>query len=204
MDVVIGNGQQRISAEKRLLAPRTFKQAMKLVGPMPKRAAECEQLLYHAIAMMTLAEWIANLPRPAEMREIIKARVRTLRTLENDSLLAKLYREQTLAERQRLEKQADRIKRGARHGSRPVNFARFNAVHFAYHLLADFNSKGAPGLTRGGLWHDLAQILFGHTKADLFDYMKIYSDLPEIPAAEVLTPWVYSKLLAQRISDRTL
>ena len=115
------------------------------------------------------------------MRDILVKMVGSLRHIEkNASLVSKSYRDQTRRERERLEKLAD-----MRPGSSRVSLAKFNAVHFAYHLLANFG-KGPPGLSREGPWHRLAGILFGDVNADLFEYLEYYKRLESLPPPDPL------------------
>jgi hypothetical protein len=191
MDAVAKTGQQQqlIDAEeKRLRASRHFKKAMKLIGPMPERAAECERRLLYAIGAVTRAERIDNLPTPAKMRDVLTKRVETLRKIEKDAVHGRTFRDRARLERERLE---EMTRRKVPLGSRRPSGAKFNAVRFAHDLLADF-AKRPPGLTRDGDWHELALILFGDRKADVFDYMQAFKSRPKQPLRdEMLVPdWV--------------
>ena len=160
---------------------------MKLIDPSPERAAECEQGVLYAVAAVAVSQGRINkLPSPAEMRDILKERNKTLRILEKDSLLSQSYRDQTRRERERLEKMANHVP----HGSRQLDSAKASAVLFAWHLLADFG-RGPPGLTRKGLWHGLALALLmdnADIKTDLYEYMEYYGQQSKIPAPELQVP----------------
>ena len=183
--------EEKIDAEeRRIRASRPFKEAVKLIDPSTERTAECELRLLQAVAVITLAERIDNLPTPAKMRNILADRVEMLRKIEDDALHGGAFREQVRRERERIE---ELTKHKVPAGSRRPSGAKFTAVRFAHDLLADFATR-ASGLTRGGDWHELALILFGNTKADLFDYMRAFDSLPEPPCDDGM-------LVPERIAD---
>jgi hypothetical protein len=201
MDAVAKTGQQQqlIDAEeRRLRASRHFKKAMKLIGPMPERAAECERRLLYAITAVTLAARFDNLLTPAMMRDVLAERVETLRKIEADAIHGRAFRDRTRLERERIEALANR---GVQPGSRRQSAAKFNAVNYAHYLLADFTLR-APGLTRGGKCHELALILFGDPRADVFDYMRAFKSLPEQPLLDemLVQDWI-DDLLARPVQD---
>lgn len=185
--------QERIDAEeRRLRASGPFAEAMKVIDPAPERAAECELRLLYAMGGITCAERIDGLPTPAKMRKILTEKVKLLRKIEDDDIYGGAFRDQARCERKRIE---EFTKRKVPPGSRPKNYAKFNAVRFAHDLLADFG-KRAPGLTREGDWDKLAVILWGKD-ADLFDYMKDFKDLPDSPRNHIIVPESKVDLLAR-------
>jgi hypothetical protein len=183
--------EERIEAELgRLRDSEPFKEAVKLIDPAPDRVTECERRLLSAIEAMTYAELIDGLPTPAKMRGILVERVEALRKIEGDAVHSRTFRDEARRERERIEGLTERK---VPPGSRPSSSAKFNAVRFAHDLLADFG-KHAPGLTRGGAWHDLAVILWGE-EADLFDYMEAFKHLPESPRDDMIVPKRIADLL---------
>jgi hypothetical protein len=162
--------------EARVHGDPHFNHVMALIKPNPERTPDCKRKVFDALMRLEIARRTDQLPTPAKMRDILMDHADVLRRIEKDAVYSHGFRDQTRRERQRLEG----LMRDVPPGSRQLSDAKYNAVHFAYHILLEFGG-GPPGLTRQGGWHKLATYLFGDDDADLFEYMDLYKSLPKVP-----------------------
>jgi hypothetical protein len=164
-----GAGNQGLP--KQIWAPslQQIEAALDLIQPAPKVRSHCKRAIGAALGKI---EW-AKLWRhsPAAIKRKFNNFVKKLRAIENSEI--PLYAKKSMMDeirnfREQCEQIADKQK--IRHGSKQKSNAKRTAAEAAYHLLANFRKP--PGLTRSGIWHKLAIVLYGDKAADLFDYMR--------------------------------
>ena len=112
-------------------------------------------------------------------RERLERSAKKFRALETDKniYLTPLLRESVKTELQTIKWLLAGSAAPSRPGGPRKSLARISAVWHAHALLAKYRS-GRPGLTVGGVWHQLANILFeaadGGADTDLFGYLRDY------------------------------
>ena len=156
--------------------------ALKLIKPAPNVAHQCESAIERAVRWVRYAKALDKFPSAAELKNRFRTYAKALRAVEIAGRGLAPYKgmsepdpsfmDQVRCQREEYEELANEIP--VRSGCPQRKTAKQVATHFAYELLAQYGSHGAPGLTQEGSWHQLATILFEHADADLFDYLRNY------------------------------
>ena len=163
---------------------RQIKSALELIQPASRQRTMCKRDIVQALESVEFNKVMTG-GAPAAHKSKFNQFAKKLRAIEVSRIW--YYAKQSWIEelknlRQWFEKAADNIK--PRHGSRRLSKSKEIAAVYAYALLVKYG-KTVPGLTRGGTWHQLATILYGAEGADLFDYLRrftntsLYNDLRE-------------------------
>lgn len=149
------------------------KAALKLIEPAPERRVRCERQLARAFDLVVCGKANDKRPSPKADKEQYREFARLLQAVETSGMDIYMGRfsfmKQVRKWREFFEELADRINVG--HGKKRRSDAKQFAADAAYRLLAKFGSS-PPTLTRGGPWDQLATILYGDSKADLYDYLR--------------------------------
>jgi hypothetical protein len=157
-------------------------EALKLIEPASERRAQCESGIDRAVLFVQYAKALDKFPSAAALKKRFRTYANALRAVEIAGRGLAPYKgmsepdpsfmDQVRCQREEYEELANEIP--VRSGCPRRSTAKQVATHFAYELLAQYGSNGAPGLTREGPWLRLATILFEHADADLFDYLRNY------------------------------
>ena len=157
-------------------------EALKLIEVVSERRAQCESAIDRAVPWVRYAKALDKFPSAAALKKRFCTYAKALRAVEIAGRGLAPYKgmsepdpsfmDQVRSQREEYEELANEI--FVRSGCPPRSTAKQLATHFAYELLAQYGSHGAPGLTQEGSWHQLATILFEHADADLFDYLRNY------------------------------
>jgi len=164
-----------------------FKRALEIISPAPQQRADCERDIVEALMAMELWDEINARRTPAEQRKHLQKLAKTLRAAidladqlgpydlwwdEPEHLFWSRMRDLERLVKE-IEAVADCIGKNMRKGAPKYNHLRYAAVERAYMLLTKY-SKQRPTRYREGHWHQLAKVLFGDQRADLFDYVNDY------------------------------
>jgi hypothetical protein len=168
-----------------------FKDALKKIAPDPERRKQCEYDLAEALRLID-SETRFNKSRltPAKHKKLLQNLATTLRRAVK--LAARERQELGTPRRTPWDSRIDDLKRWLKEtekeadnvskyeigkGAPRRDTARTAAVLQACNLLEKYGSP--PTLYHDGPWHDLAKILLGNDRADLFDYMKVHRQIVE-------------------------
>jgi hypothetical protein len=156
------------------MATERFERALKIIAPAA-READCERDLARSFRRVNNAAKIdKTMVTPSKRRKLRRQLAETLRKAINLAVQAAAPAADPGVEN--LKSYLKEIERAddGRKGVRKFSNARLYSVHEAYLLLAKYSKQ--PTRYRNGPWHDLARVLHGNERADLFDHMEDYVD----------------------------
>jgi hypothetical protein len=154
-----------------------FRDALQLIQPTPGRRSRCEDDVYRARLGVRVAESMPSYS-PKNHKAYLFDIIGKLKAAED--IVTGSLKNQLKAHREAYQKFADTII--VRPGSPQPNNAKRIATHYAHWLLKGYGSL--PRVTFEGPWHKLANVLYGDSKADLFDCLRRYRDFGPLYVGE--------------------
>jgi hypothetical protein len=167
------------SVDSWLTPQQQFEAALKLIQPIPERRTDCEAQILATIENIhddktVEKKWLEE-QKQAPRRKLAKK----LRAVEvaGAGLLDEFVLGLIKGQRKYFERQLKRLNERHRRGGIRQSLVKGKAAYRSW-LLLNLYRRDSPVLTEGGLWHQLAAILFGCTEVGSFnfDYLRHFWD----------------------------